>query len=375
MIINAENVFPCIDIDLPLKISLCYNTSLIQATEIHKNDPIYKLISKYQDIENIQKMIDVKITQFLYFNKEIVHRVLYDSNKIINFEYDENNNNLSFYFYLLLLITDIPYIINYTFSPKYIKNINNLRMDKKLKTIIISKIIIELTKELKNTYDLTGDENENKINDNINNNKKIIENNINYFKELEINMTIEDFCELKLEKIYIIIINALIIKKKFEDYNYTNNIIEQLDLKNIKLTKTMFEELNEIFNSNKSYINDYLITKEEDFSNKNIINFYFILFKYILKSSIYIYQIPFLIKNKKNINKIIIKQKIITSQIEDKDIQVRTEYIIKVFTNSNQNFKKKENKFKFNFIIEKYHNKNQSKNNIETKKEKNEKEN
>ena len=67
----------------------------------------------------------------------------------------------------------------------------------------------------------------------------------------------------------------------------------------------MINKLYEIFNSNKDYINDYLILNLEDFSNEKKVNFYYILLKYILKNSIYIYQIPFFIKTSVNIKQIL----------------------------------------------------------------------
>ena len=86
-------------------------------------------------------------------------------------------------------------------------------------------------------------------------------------------------------------------ESKKEDININNNIINnkknyniinQLELENINITKIMFDELSQILNSNKSYINEYIILKEKDLYNEKKINFYFILLKYILKNSIYI---------------------------------------------------------------------------------------
>ena len=265
-----ENIFPQLDIYFPMKLSICYNISLIQSTEIYINDPINKLIVEYTDIENIQKMNDVKITQFLYFNRKYIHKILYNLDKNIYFDYEENNNNLSFYFYLLLLINDKPDILNYIYNQKYIKKINNLKGNdkEKIKNIIISKIIIELLYDLQKTNDYFEDENEKKINEIINCNLNIIQKNIDFFEELEINITKEDICELKIDKIYINIINSLIIKKKLEDYNYSYFIIKQLDLINIKLTKPMIDELFKTLNNNENYINDYILINNEDFSNE-----------------------------------------------------------------------------------------------------------
>ena len=61
----------------------------------------------------------------------------------------------------------------------------------------------------------------------------------------------------------------------------------------------MIDDIFKILNNNENYINDYILINNEDFSNEKKINFYFILFKYILKNSIYIYQLPFILKTKK----------------------------------------------------------------------------
>ena len=52
-------------------------------------------------------------------------------------------------------------------------------------------------------------------------------------------------------------------------------------------------------------INNYGIFEMDDLLNGKKINFYYIFFKYILKNDIYIYQIPFFLKNKKNLIQII----------------------------------------------------------------------
>ena len=69
----------------------------------------------------------------------------------------------------------------------------------------------------------------------------------------------------------------------------------KLDLENISLNKEMMGELIKILN-NKEYTNEYIISKEEDLSKENKINFYYIIFKYLIKDIYFIYQIPFLFK-------------------------------------------------------------------------------
>ena len=64
------------------------------------------------------------------------------------------------------------------------------------------------------------------------------------------------------------------------------------------------------------------------------INFYYILFKYILKYQIYIYQIPFLLKSRKNILELIKSNLKEIKNKDIKDIYNKFEYIIDFFTDS-----------------------------------------
>ena len=350
--------------NFPIKLQLCYYSTLFKFSEINDNDQINKLLFCYSDIENIKKMNEGKITKFFYFNRECVHKILYDSDEIIHFNYEEINKNLSFYFYLILLINDKPNTLNYTYDSKYIKEINVQQgqnedeNDEKVlyKKIITSKIIIELAKDYKTSNDCFDDENEKILDDIVDNNKTIIEQNMHIFKEIDINLKLEEIPSISIDLIYIEIIISLIKERKFEDYEYSYNIINQLDLENIDITKPMFDKLYEILNNNEDYINDYIISNEEDFSKQKKINFYYILLRYILKYSIYIYQISFLLKTRDNIKNILKKSKNVNLKVEnDKEkIKERVNYIIEIFANTKDfsiNISKKKKKSNLKSII------------------------
>ena len=333
------------NIPLKLRLSYNYNSFIASSSEVNIIDPIYKLLLDYSDIEKIQKINDKKemelLCKFLYFNRKKVHEILLDSDKTIHFEYKENNKSLSFYFYLVLLIKDMPYILNYTYDLEYIKEINDQQDQNKeiYKKLIISKIIIELVNEYKSIYDYFDDENEEKLNLIINMNLSIIKKNINAFKEMDINWTEVEFCSESIDLIYIDIIISLIKQKKLEDYEYSYEIIKQLNFDSIDINNTMYDKLYDLLNKEEDYINNYIIYYKEELASENKINFYYILLKYILKHPIYIYQIPFLMKTKRNIidlvksnNKIIYTKKLKTNLVE------RLQYILEIFTNST-NFK------------------------------------
>ena len=349
---NKKEFF-ILHINLTHKLSLCFYSTLYKSSEINENDPTHKLLSEYFDIEIIHKLNDSHITKFLYFNRNYVNTILYNSEKIIHFLYEEKNTKLSFYFYLNLLIKDEPDILNYTYSSDYIKEANKKQEENEniYNKIIMSKIIIELSEDFKETYDFMDNKNENEYDRIIEINLDIIQKNIDIFKSLNINWTKEDILSMKIEQIYTEIIIELIKIKKIEDYNFVKNIIDQLDLENIDLTKFMYIEISKILNEKENYINDYIITNEEDLKNKNKINFYFILIKYILKNEIYIYQIPFLVKTGVIIKKMIISKKIFSIEsFDNSDFENKIMYIIDVFSESNNYLKNNPKKKNHNLI-------------------------
>ena len=127
-------------------------------------------------------------------------------------------------------------------------------------------------------------------------NRKIIKNNIEIFKEIGLILNEDDILKKKIDEIYIEIINALISSKKIEDFEYSYNILEQLDLKNICLTKTIFEGIMKGMNG-QNY-KDYEINNVEDLNDERKVNFYYLILEFIFKNSIYIYNVPFLLKEK-----------------------------------------------------------------------------
>ena len=322
--------------NIQFKLNLSYNFSIFTSSEINDNDPIYKLLLEYRDIENIQKIDKKEITKFLYFNRNHVHKILLDSDDIINFIYEENNKHLCFYFYLFLLIKDNPYILNYTYDFDYIKVINdNQEQNNEIyNKLIISRIIIELSNDFKSINDCFNDENEEKINKIINYNIQIIKDNINILKDMDINYTEEEFCSKSIDLIYIDIIIALIKQKKLEEYDFTYDIIKQLNLENIDITKIMFDKLYDVLIRKEDYITDYIISNSDDFSKENKINFYYFLLNYFLKYSIYIYQIPFLFEKKKNIKEILRTNNNISIKDLNNDIERRLKNIIEIFNDS-----------------------------------------
>ena len=198
-------------------------------------DPISKLISDYNEIKSLLELKKDKSFIFFYLNRNKVHEELYKKEEIIDVEYSES---ISFYFYLNLLIRENLTLINYSYSIDLINKVNDLQRnnDNKIcRQIILSKIIIDLINNYKvtNNYDEEDNNEKEKLEEIHNENKNIIKNNINYFTQLNINLKIEDIISRNIDEIYIEIIIGLIKSKKIDDYIFSNNIIEELDLENI----------------------------------------------------------------------------------------------------------------------------------------------
>ena len=329
--------------ELGFKISLCYSSTLAEPIEIYGNNPNFNLLSKYPEIEKIIKVNKPEILKFVYFNRKNIEQILYDSEEAIKI----NSNmvkNISNYFYLTLLINQaIREIIYYEYSFSFIKEINELKSNNGLEDIILSKSILELIRYF-NGMEEYEKINKNELNEIENNNINRIKENIHNIKELNLKSNQDNISQINIDDIYTDIISSLIKTNKIDDFEYTCNIINQLDLENISITEKMFNDLSKVLDANKNYMSDYKIEKIDDlFVNKKI-NFYFILIKYILKSSFYIYQIDFLNEVRKIIIKIIISNsKEIKNLINKTDSKIMREqllYVIKIFLDSEYLFNK-----------------------------------
>ena len=307
--------------NLNQKLNICYLATLNQPifqpiidNEKNKNDekdnenPIFMLLSNFEEIQNILKIDNLDYLKFFYFNKIKTHEILYDCEELITINDKDVNSKFYLYFYLSLLIEENNNVVNYQYSYDLIKNINEIQKrekDKIIKKVILAKIIIDLISNYEQLSD--NDENfndyENKLNSIKNLNHEIIKNNENNYKKFDLSEN--DILKMKIDEIYAQIIKTLIIKKKLVELEYTNDIITQIGLESINITKTIFNVLRNTLDKEKDYMKEYKISKYEDLFNMNIIIFYYNLLKYILKCNIYIYEIPLLLETRNNIRKII----------------------------------------------------------------------
>ena len=320
---------------LTSKLNICYYSTLSQPEENDINDninPIFNLLAKFKEIITILNTNDKDTLKFLYFNRIKAHKILYESEENISIE--EYSQDLNFYVYLSLLIEENPNVVNYTYSLKLIQSLSEQQTrekNQKIKKIILAKIIIELIANYEQI-----DSEDNADNKNIEDvkrikiyNIKVINENIKEFEEF---ISEEAIFSKRIDEIYAEIIKFFILKEQLCSVK-TYDLIKQIDLESIYLTKIMFNGLSSILIKNEVYIKAYIIKDYDDLFDIKKINFYYILLKYILKYNYYIYQIPFLSETRNKIKKIINAniEKFKNSIKQKRDQNDKIEYVLKCF--------------------------------------------
>ena len=298
-----------------LKLNLSYN-GLINQSEffsIIKNDdnnneknkpiiiPFCELIGSYQDIENILLNKEINIIEYIYLNKDRINQILYDEETNIKIE---QNYLVKFsdYIYLYYILAESRDVVNYIFEIELIDAFNDILLatKSKIKMIILSKLEIFF---IDYYFEQKDDENTKKYEDMKNKCKQIINVNINYLKEDIADLNIDNLLSDDIENIYTEIIKSLIINGKLNDSDKTIKLLDDLEIKHIRLNKKFYDNLSKILIEKN--LNKYKISDIDDISDENKMNFYRILFEYILKSSDYIYYNPFLLETRKKIIEII----------------------------------------------------------------------
>lgn len=341
--------FPKPHNSLSFKLNLNYYSTINQPFEL-SNIQDFKLITNYQELLELLKTNKEEIMKFLYFHKSNIHNnILYESFESIKVNYKEENLALSELFYLALLILDNDELVNYEYPIDYIYEINKYQRNiknEKLKKLMISKIIIHLIKNYKESNEYKSQE-ESELEMIKEENENIINENINKYKILNLFVINAE----NIDIIYTTIIIQIIKKGLIEDYEYTYDLIKQLDLESINITEKMFDEIYKILNTEQYYTKYYMISEVNDLINIYKINFNYILLKYILKNNLYIYKCPFLIEARKNIINIINNNLLQLSSINIDFDSNKLEYVINAITDSEYYFNKFL-KFKSEHIIE-----------------------
>jgi len=274
--------------NLKFKKSLSYSSTLNDSTEIFKNYPNYNLLSEYSEIKDIMKENNLELMKYFYFNRKQINVITYNEEEVIEINSKIVQNKYSEYFYLALLIEDNPDVVNYKYTLEFIQEINDQIKKIKnsfLREMMMSKIILVLIKNFRET-DEYNENYKNEIEDLLKLNKKRIESNANIIKDLNLNY--EKIENKKIEEIYMEIIMDLINNPN--KIKNADNIMIQLDLENIDITKAMYDGLVSILKSNNNKMEKFNLSEKKNLNSvdsDDIINFYNILFKYILKKPIY----------------------------------------------------------------------------------------
>ena len=264
-------------------------------------NPFYKLIENYESIKLIIGSKIENIMEYLYLNRKQIHQILYNEDGIIYINHDIITK-FEDYYYLYSLIRCEEDLINYTYDITLINNLDKIlkKTGAGIKKIILAKILLQLI----NNYIYFDDAEENYVEltnqciNLINTEKNNLER-YNIYKDLnQLN-----FSELKIDEIYCEIIVSLIKNNKLDDSNNTIDLLNELNIINLRLNKTIFNGLLKVLK--KDNLKSYLISSYDDLFIKDKLIFYYILFKYILKSSDYIFHIPFLFETREEIIKMI----------------------------------------------------------------------
>ena len=324
-----------------------------QQGQFLSNDEGFKIISNYQELMQIISEIieetNENIFEFLYSYKTLVHsNILYNEEASINIEDFNLKNEFAEYYYLDLLIMDKEEIVNYEYDFNFLKNMNELYKKitlfnnaNRLQKIVNSKIFLDIINNFCGTDNYDEELNDNDINKFKNETDNVILDNINIFKELDLDINIDNINSIKLDNLYGDILISLIKHGKFSDYNYVYSILQELSLENIRLNSSIINSLKEALDKSNDFMKQYLIKSRDDLSNETKINFYYILFKEILKDKIYIYQFNFLLETRSIILNMIKLNKVTFKNLK-KEFLERLKYVLETFCDSEYYFKFEE---------------------------------
>ena len=295
-----------------------------------------------QNLENINSNIE-----WFNQNKEKFHEFLYNREEIIDIKFDKNNSNLTFLFYLDLLINHNKNLVYYSYSSNDIININTMHdyMNDKIQKIFLAKIIYDLIYNYTGSEDITYELIQIK-----NNNKKIIKDNIEYLKSINLNWDEDYILKEGIDQLYTEVFIWLLKENKIIKYEYTRNFLDILEFDSINISQKVIKVLSD--NSNEEFIRKYLINKNDNMLNEEQINFYFFLIKYIIKDSYNLYCDFLLTTRKLFLKKIFLESFNLESINKDKGITNRFKYVIDHILDSEyyklkiQNLLKKINKNK-----------------------------
>ena len=326
---------------------------------IEINSKELSLINDYSEIIDALKMFpNEKILniKFLYLNRTNIKMILAERDEIIKIkEVDVTNNNyIVYFFYLFSIITDDIYNINYSYDFYIVKELYNRMIDEKknIRKFILYILAYPIVYNYEGIDESNSSEELEKIYNEID---EFIKKQKPILEKYNLNLDLYNYKSFNIDDVYCQIIISLIRNEKLKNFNEAKDIMEQLDLGNIELTHDMYINLKKEFdeNSNKKYIVQYKIVYSDNiknFINEDLINFYFILLIYVFKNEIYIYNIDFLLENRKCLLKIFKNnyEKLFSTidNIKNDEYKEKIIYVLKKFLDSSYNYIDKANKIK-----------------------------
>ena len=268
-------------------------------------NPFLDLIGNYKNVKELLESKGINIFEFFYLNKYKIHNIIYDDDNTIFLE-SNLMKNFSDYYYLYLLIKAQPEIINYKYDYELIKATYDMlnSTESIIKKIIYAKMLLCFISNYEE-----GLEEANRFEEEIKTIKdhciKCITNNKYILEKYKIDLNLDNIenNNISIIDIYYNIIITLIKNNQLNGSSETINILNELDIKDLRLDKQLFDGLKEALD--KIYLSKYEITNYDDFFDESKLMFYCILFEYILKSSDYIFHIPFLFDTRNKIIEII----------------------------------------------------------------------
>ena len=158
------------------------------------------------------------------------------------------------------------------------------------------------------------------------------------------NINEENITSFKANDIICEFLIALIVIKqnKLDNYEYIYSFLEQIDLENIRIGKDILDRLKIVLDKKNDYMKPYIIDSKDHLSDESRINFYYILFKFILKDPIYIYQIDFLIETRNRILNIIKSNKFTYDDTLNNANLEKLKYVLETFAGSQYFFQNSE---------------------------------
>ena len=204
------------------------------------------LIKTFDETLELLKLIEKDDqTQYIYLNRNVIQKILYDEDIILRINNENiNYNGIKSLFYIALAIYKDRDILNYSYNKIFINDLyEKVKKEendkKKLILYIILDILIENYKQLNNSTESDDTDIKEKISNEI---KNYINQNLSLFDEFELNIKSINKDTIDIEELYIKIIISLYRDKKIDNMEYdSSGLLEILDMRNIEPTNKMYE--------------------------------------------------------------------------------------------------------------------------------------